>query len=90
MNKKLYIGGIPYATGEDSLRQLFEGAGTVEQVDIIIDNMTGRSRGFGFVEMATEEEAQKAIEMFHDKEFEGRMLSVKEARPREDRPRRDM
>ena len=84
MNKKLYIGGIPYATGEDSLRKLFEEAGTVEQVDIIIDNMTGRSRGFGFVEMATEEDAQKAIEMFHDKEFEGRMLSVKEARPRRD------
>lgn len=82
MNKKLYIGGIPYAVGEDSLQQLFEGAGTVEKCDIILDKMTGRSKGFGFIEMSSEEEAQKAISMFHDKEFEGRMLSVKEARPK--------
>jgi cold-inducible RNA-binding protein len=84
MNKKLYVGGIPYSVGEDALKELFEGAGTVEKCDIILDKMTGRSRGFGFIEMGSEEDAQKAIEMFHDKEFEGRVLSVKEAKPKTD------
>lgn len=81
MNKKLYIGGIPYATGEQELRELFAEAGEVESVAIIIDRVTGRSRGFGFVEMSTEEDAQKAIEMFNGKDFEGRTLAVNEARP---------
>ena len=81
MNKKLYIGGIPYATGEQELRELFADAGEVASVAIIIDRITGRSRGFGFVEMGTEEEAQKAIEMFNGKEFGGRTLAVNEAHP---------
>lgn len=81
MNKKLYIGGIPYSTTEEELRELFAGAGGVESVAIIIDRITGRSRGFGFVEMNSEEEAQKAIEMFNGKEFGGRTLAVNEARP---------
>jgi RNA recognition motif-containing protein len=88
MAKKLYIGGLPYSTTEDSLKQAFAGAGTVESATIITDKMSGRSRGFGFVEMSTDEEAQKAIEMWHEKEFEGRTLTVNEARPLADRPPR--
>jgi len=90
MAKKLYVGGIPYSTTEDALKDAFSQAGTVESVAIIIDKMSGRSKGFGFVEMSTDEEAQKAIEMWHGKEFEGRTLTVNEARPMEARPpRRD-
>ena len=90
MNKKLYVGGIPYQTTEDALNSYFSAAGTVTSVMIAKDKMTGRSRGFGFVEMGSEEEANKAIEMFHDKDFEGRKLTVNIARPLEDRPpRRD-
>lgn len=90
MAKKLYVGGLAYATTEDAVREYFSQAGTVTSVAIIMDKMTGRSKGFGFVEMATDEEAEKAIEMFHGKEFEGRSLTVNEARPMEARPpRRD-
>lgn len=90
MATKLYVGGLPYATTEDSLREHFAQAGSVSSVAIIMDKMTGRSKGFGFVEMSSDEEAQKAIEMFHGKEFEGRTLTVNEARPLEARPpRRD-
>ena len=90
MATKLYVGGLAYATTEDSVREHFSQAGTVTSVAIIMDKMTGRSKGFGFVEMSSEEEAQKAIEMFHGKEFEGRSLTVNEARPMEARPpRRD-
>ena len=89
MAKKLYIGGLSYESTEDSLKQYFSEAGTVESVNIISDKFSGRSKGFGFVEMATDKEALKAIEMFNDKEFEGRSLKVNEARPMEDRPRRD-
>lgn len=85
MVKKLYVGGIPYSSTEDSLKELFSEAGTVESAAIIIDKMTGRSKGFGFVEMSTEDEAQKAIDMFNGKDFEGRTLTVDEARPREER-----
>ncbi len=88
MSKKLYVGGISYDTTEDVLRQAFEQAGTVESSSIILDRMTGRSKGFGFVEMATEEEAQKAIEMWNGKELDGRTLTVNEARPMEARPPR--
>lgn len=87
MNKKLYVGGIPYSTSEDALREFFSEAGEVESAAIITDRMTGRSRGFGFVEMATEEGAQKAIETINGKELDGRTLSVSEARPME--PRND-
>ncbi|MBU1118249.1 RNA-binding protein [Patescibacteria group bacterium] len=87
MGKKLYIGGINYDTTEEAMKDFFSEAGTVESADIIMDKMTGRSRGFGFVEYATPEEAQKAIEMFDGKELDGRTLKVSEARPpRQDRP----
>ena len=85
MATKLYVGGIPYNTQEDSLKEYFSGAGNVISAVIIMDKMSGRSKGFGFVEMDTKEEADKAIEMFNDKEYEGRKLTVNEARPMEPR-----
>ena len=91
MNSKLYVGGIPYSSTNEDLKAHFSAAGTVTSAQIIIDKMTNRSKGFGFVEMSSEAEAQKAIEMFHDQEFQGRRLTVNIARPlapREDRPRR--
>jgi len=81
MAKKLYVGGLSYDTTQDTLKNYFAQAGTVESAAIITDKMSGRSKGFGFVEMSTDEEAQKAIEMFNGKEFEGRNLTVNEARP---------
>lgn len=87
MQKKLYVGGLAWETTEDTLRDTFAQAGTVETASVIKDKMTGRSKGFGFVEMSSEEEAQKAIEMFNGKELEGRSLTVNIARPME--PRRD-
>jgi len=89
MAKKLYVGGLSYDTSEDSLKEAFAKAGTVESAVIITDKMSGRSKGFGFVEMSSDEEAQKAIEMWNGKEFDGRNLTVNEARPMEERPRRD-
>ena len=90
MAKKLYVGGLSYSTIEDTLKDLFSQAGTVETATIIVDKMSGRSKGFGFVEMSTDEEAQKAVEMFNGKELEGRTLTVNEARPMTERPpRRD-
>ncbi len=91
MNTKLYVGGIPYSSTNDDLKNHFAAAGTVVSAQIIIDKMTNRSKGFGFVEMSSEAEAEKAISMFHDQEFQGRRLTVNIARPlapREDRPRR--
>lgn len=85
MAKKLYVGGIPYSSTDDSLRAHFAQAGAVESATIIIDKMTGRSKGFGFVEMSNDEEAQNAISMFNGKDFEGRTLTVNEARPLEPR-----
>jgi len=85
MNKKLYVGGLPYSTTEDALKDAFAQAGAVESAVIIADKMSGRSKGFGFVEMATEEDATKAIEMWNGKEFEGRTITVNEARPMEAR-----
>jgi cold-inducible RNA-binding protein len=87
MAKKLYVGGLPYSTTEDELRDAFSQAGSVASASIIMDRMSGRSKGFGFVEMTTEEEAQKAIEMMNGKDFGGRTLTVNEARPMEERPR---
>lgn len=87
MTNKLYVGGLNYDTTEESLSAYFSEAGTVSSVNIIVDKMTNRSKGFGFVEMGSEEEAQKAIEMFNQKEFEGRRLNVSEARPQ--KPRND-
>jgi len=89
MAKKLYIGSLSYDTNEDGLRQAFEQAGKVESAMVITDKMSGRSKGFGFVEMSTDEEASKAIEMWDGKELDGRTIKVNEARPMEDRPRRD-
>lgn len=86
---KLYVGGIPYRTTEDELRSAFEEAGTVSSASIITDRMTGRSRGFGFVEMADEAQAQAAIDRWDGKELDGRMLSVSFARPQADRPAGD-
>jgi len=81
MAKKLYVGGLPYSTTDEALKAAFEQAGTVVSAVIINDKFTGRSKGFGFVEMSTEEEAQKAIEMWDGKDFEGRTIKVNEARP---------
>jgi len=90
MGKKLYVGNIAYATTEDGLRELFSQVGEVVSVAVIIDRETGRSKGFGFVEMATEEAAQQAIAQFNEYQFDGRQIRVAEARPQTDRPpRRD-
>ena len=90
MAKRLYVGGLPYSTNEDGLKSTFSQVGTVESASIVMDRMTGRSRGFGFVEMSTDDEAQKAIEMFNGKDFEGRKWTVNEAKPMEQRaPRRE-
>jgi len=88
MNKKLYVGGLSYSTTEGGLKDAFSQAGNVASAIIIMDKMTGRSKGFGFVEMATEEEATAAIDMFNGKELDGRTVTVNEARPQEDRPKR--
>ena len=89
MAKKLYVGGLPYSTTDAELKDAFAQAGAVESAVIIMDKMSGRSKGFGFVEMSSDEEAQKAIEMMNGKDFGGRTLTVNEARPMEERPRRD-
>jgi len=85
MAKKLYVGGLSYNTTDATLKDAFAAAGTVESATIIMDKMTNRSKGFGFVEMSTEEEAQKAIEMFDGKELDGRVIKVNEAKPMEPR-----
>ncbi len=87
MAKKLYVGGLSYDTEENTLKEAFSQAGTVESATVIMDRMSGRSKGFGFVEMSSEDEAQKAIEMFNGKELDGRKITVNEARPQEARPR---
>jgi len=81
MEKKLYVGGLSYDTKEDTLKDLFSKAGTVDSVTIIMDKFSGKSKGFGFVEMSSEEEAKKAIEMFDGKELDGRDIKVNEAKP---------
>jgi RNA recognition motif-containing protein len=85
MAKRLYVGGLPYSTTQDELKSAFAQAGTVESATVITDKISGRSKGFGFVEMSTDEEAQKAIEMWNGKDFGGRKLTVNEARPMEQR-----
>ncbi len=90
MATKLYVGNLAYSTTNDSLQQAFSQAGNVVSANVIIDKMTGRSRGFAFVEMDTEDAANAAIEMFDGKEIDGRAVKVNIARPMEDRPpRRD-
>lgn len=85
MSQKLYVGGLPYSTTDNELKDAFSQAGGVVSATIIMDKMTGRSKGFGFVEMSTEEEAQKAIEMLNGKDFGGRNITVNVARPLEPR-----
>ncbi|NIR16086.1 MAG: RNA-binding protein [Desulfobacterales bacterium] len=85
MAKKLYVGNISFRATEEDLQELFAGAGNVESVRIITDRETGRSKGFGFVEMVTEEGARKAIEMFNGKELKERAIVVNEARPQQPR-----
>ncbi len=85
MGTNLYVGGLPYSTTETQLEELFSAHGTVESARVITDRMTGRSRGFGFVEMSAEDEAQKAIEALNGSQLEGRSLTVNEARPRQER-----
>ncbi len=90
MAKKLYVGGLPYSTTQDELQNAFAQAGTVSSATVIIDKMSGRSKGFGFVEFASDDEAEKAIEVWNGKDLGGRTLTVNEARPMEARPpRRD-
>ena len=90
MAKKLYVGGLPYSTTQEALKDAFSAAGTVESATVIMDKFSGRSKGFGFVEMSSDEEARKAIDMFNGKDFEGRNLTVDEAKPMEPRaPRRE-
>jgi RNA recognition motif-containing protein len=85
MAKKLYIGGLPYSVTDDSLRNLLTPHGTVESATVAMDRMTDRSRGFGFVEMGTQEQAEKAISALNGTQLEGRTLTVNMAKPREDR-----
>ena len=88
MAKKLYVGSLSYSTTDDSLKAHFEQAGPVESATVVMDKMTSRSRGFGFVEMASDADADKAVEMLNGKELDGRALVVNEARPLADRPPR--
>ena len=85
---RLFVGNLSFQTGENDLQDYFAQAGAVTSVNLMLDKMSGRSRGFAFVEFASAEEAQKAIEQFHDKDFQGRKITVNVARPREERPPR--
>ena len=89
MGTRLYIGNLSYDTTEGDLQRMFEQAGTVKNCNIIMDRFTNKSRGFGFVEMATQDEANKAVAELNGKDLNGRALTVNEARPREERPRGD-
>ncbi|MDO8435825.1 MAG: RNA-binding protein [bacterium] len=88
MAKKLFVGGLSYETTEATLKETFSQVGTVESATVITDKMSGRSKGFGFVEMSSEEEAQKGIETFNGKEIDGKNVTVNEAKPMEARPKR--
>jgi RNA recognition motif-containing protein len=85
---RLFVGNLSYQTLDQDLQEHFSQAGVVTSCTVMMDKFTGRSRGFGFVEMSSAEEANKAVEMFHQKEFQGRSLTVNIAQPREDRPPR--
>jgi RNA recognition motif-containing protein len=87
MASKLFIGSLAWATNDDSLKDFFASAGTVVSASVIMDRETNRSKGFGFVEMSSDEEAKKAIEELNGKDLDGRAIVVSEARPREERPR---
>lgn len=81
MAKKLFVGSLPFATTSDELRAIFEKAGAVSEANVVMDKMSGRSRGFGFVEMAADEDAKKAIDTLNGTEVGGRKIFVSEARP---------
>jgi RNA recognition motif-containing protein len=85
MARRLYVGNLPFSAGETELQELFAQAGSVDSVKVMRDMATGRARGFAFVEMSTDDEAQAAIDKFHNYEFGGRNLTVNEARPRAER-----
>lgn len=86
MDTKLYVGNMSFGTSEDSLKELFAQAGTVVSVDVIKDRFSGRPKGFAFIEMGSQAEAESAIAMFNGKEVDGRPLTVNVAKPREERP----
>lgn len=86
MASKLFVGSLPYSLTDDQLKELFAGSGTVVSANVIVDRQTNRSKGFGFVEMSSEDEAKAAIAAVNGKEVDGRSITVGEARPREDRP----
>jgi RNA recognition motif-containing protein len=85
MGRKIYVGNLAYGVGGSDLERMFEEFGTVQSAQVIMDRETGRSKGFGFVEMGSDQEAQKAIEALNGKNVDGRNLTVNEAKPREDR-----
>jgi len=87
MASKLYVGGLAYSVNDDQLREMFAALGTVVSAQVIVDRFTNQSKGFGFVEMSTEAEAQQAIKELNGKDMGGRPLMVNAARPREERPR---
>ena len=89
MATRLFVGNLSFNTTEGELLDLFKQAGNVARCELIMDKFTGKSRGFAFVEMGSQEEANKAVEMFNGKDVGGRALTVNEARPREERPRGD-
>ncbi|MDD5087485.1 MAG: RNA-binding protein [bacterium] len=84
----IYVGNLSYETTEDDLRNLFEAHGAVDRASVVMDRMTGRSKGFGFVEMPNDQEARAAINALNEMETRGRKMMVNEARPKEDRPAR--
>ena len=86
-SNKLYVGGLPYSTTDRQLEELFSSHGTVESARVVADKFTGQSRGFGFVEMSSQEEAQTAIQALNESQLGGRNLTVNEARPQENRSR---
>jgi RNA recognition motif-containing protein len=88
MGKKLYVGNLPFSTTETTLKDIFSQVGTVESAVVITDNATGRSKGFGFVEMTTDQEAAESIKKFNGAEVDGRAITVAEARPQKSRENR--
>lgn len=86
---KLFVGGLPYSTTDDELADAFAAFGTVTSATVVKDRETGRSKGFGFVEFASDDESKAAVDGLNSKELGGRTITVSEARPKEDRPRRD-
>ena len=83
---RLFVGNLSYQTGENDLQGYFSQVGVVTSINVMFDKVTGKSRGFAFIEFSTPEEAGKAVEQFHNKEFQGRALTVNVAKPREERP----